>query len=244
MAQAMRLGIDCSNYTGYLSSPQVQSLLSAGVEWAIVGTQNPDIARQQIISLEADGIEVPAVYCFLYWDSHDDQRIDDARTFGKPVWLDCEYVREPMPDWLTIRVKITEAVARCGDSFAGIYTGAWWWPKYTNEMNRAFDCPLWHADYRPRPESLVLSHPYGGWTKAAIWQWSSAGLGGVNVDLNVMEDAPMPEPTPPQPTEVEALRALVRAGAIITAGDQSLETELTPKEKSDLDWIANTANGR
>ncbi len=241
----MRLGVDCSNYTGELSMVQLQALLVAGVEFAIVGTQYPDIARQQIQALEAGGIEVPAVYCFLYWDGGDWLRVHDAFDFGKPVWLDCEYVANPMLSPQNISQQILDARSHCISVglFAGIYTGAWWWPKYTNDL--ALDVPLWHAAYQSRPESLMLPHAYGGWTKAAIWQWSSSGIGGVNVDLNVMEDAvPDPTPTPPpQPTEVEALRALVRAGAIIAAGDQNL-ADLTEEDKSALDWIANTANGR
>ncbi len=244
----MRLGVDCSNYTGILDDAKVRTMADAGVEWAIVGTQKPDITRLQIIALEARGIEVPAVYCFLYWDGHDPTRVAYALSFDKPVWLDCEYVTDPMPAPDSIVGNIRNAVAMCGQSFAGIYTGYWWWPKYAANYFPPIDVapwPLWHADYRPRPESLVLPHPYGGWTKATIWQWSSAGLGGVNVDLNVMEDAPVPDPQPtppPQPTEVEALRALVNAGAIIAAGDQNL-ADLSEKNKSDLEWIAKTARG-
>ncbi len=52
-----------------------------------------------------------------------------------------------------------------------------------------------------------------------------------------------PTPTPPaQPTEIQALRALVRAGSIIAAGNQSLG-DLSAEDKSALAWVAATANG-
>ncbi len=54
---------------------------------------------------------------------------------------------------------------------------------------------------------------------------------------------PSPTPTPPaQPTEMQALRALVRAGSIIAAGDQDLRT-LGAEDKSALAWVSATANG-
>ncbi len=241
----MRLGVDCSNYTGDIILGPLQQ---AGVEFAIVGTQKPDIARQQIAALEAGGIEVPAVYCFLYWDGDDSDRIDEALTFGKPVWLDCEFIATPMPSPGAIEYTIRTAISHCGRQLAGIYTGYWWWPTYAANSGEWKEIPLWHADYRPRPESLVLSHTYGGWTKATIWQWSSAGLGGVNVDLNVMEDA-VPEPTPtppPQPSLPEVALAYARTYLIMSGADPTTQNlqDAKPEDIAALEWVVNTANGR
>lgn len=53
-----------------------------------------------------------------------------------------------------------------------------------------------------------------------------------------LEEVPVPEPT--QPSEAEALRALVRAGTIIAAGDLNL-AGLSEVDKNALRWIAAPA---
>lgn len=186
----MRLGVDCSNFTGDLSGEQVAALKDAGVSFAIVGTQKFTTALQQIEALERGGIEVPAAYCFLYWDGNDTHRIQLSLDLGKPLWLDCEY--KTGLDVQSVRERIHAAVNQCGAQCAGIYTGSWWWQPKTANYDGFKDLPLWHAAYQPQPDSLDLSHPYGGWTKAQVWQWSSDGLAGINVDLNVMEEVPAP----------------------------------------------------
>lgn len=192
-----RLVIDISNWTGTLDFTQVARLKEAGVTGAVVGTQKTAITHQQIMALESDGIPVEAVYCFLYWDERDTARVGEALGYSKPVWLDCEYVTNPMPGTGKIRNSLMDAKARCGDQFAGFYTGAWWWIPYTANVDFSA-YPLWHAAYQSRPESLHLPAPYGGWTEAKMWQFSSSGLAGVNLDLSIAADLVVMPPTAPR----------------------------------------------
>ena len=234
-----RLVIDISNWTGTLDFTQVARLKEAGVTGAVVGTQTPLLSSQQIESLEAGGIPVEAVYCFLYWDTQDTGRVVDALSFQRPVWLDCEYVTNPMPSSTDIINRIDKAVGqvRFLDQLAGLYTGGWWWPPYTGDTGRFKDLPLWHAAYQSRPESLHLPASYGGWTEAKMWQFSSSGLAGVNLDLSIAADAvTAPPSSPTQPTETEALRALARAGKIIAAGNENL-ADLAEVDKNSLKWM-------
>ena len=59
--------------------------------------------------------------------------------------------------------------------------------------------PLIHAEYPADGHVPDISefHPYNGWTKPFIWQYSSGGVAGINADLCVMyEEAPVPPPEP------------------------------------------------
>jgi GH25 family lysozyme M1 (1,4-beta-N-acetylmuramidase) len=199
----MRLGIDCSNYSGVLSPQSARCLRAAGFEFLIAGTQVPSVTRQQLEAAIAAGLEAQA-YVYLYWsrDTAGEVRRALDGIAGLPVsrlWLDCEDAARGLSPGAIVE-RIEAALAACGDLPAGIYTGRWWWRAATGDSTAFAHLPLWHAEYRgaiDSPPALHDFHPYGGWQAPALWQFQgTTAVCGFSVDLNV-EFAPAAPPLPP-----------------------------------------------
>lgn len=177
----MRRGADLSNYSRL---PDMAAIKQSGIDFLIIGTQTGAdgqcYTQQQIDAARAASIDVPAVYVFVYWDGNDVARIDDAKKYGLPVWLDCEY-GSPTPG---IAQLIQQYIGQLGSQCAGIYTGRWWWPA---DWTICSSLPLWVADYRD-PGDWSSFVPFGGWTKPTIWQYADSGIPGVVADLDEMQE--------------------------------------------------------
>jgi hypothetical protein len=191
----MGICLDLSNYDADVAEPESAAALArAGVTQAIVGCQDPEIARSQIAALRAVDIRVIGVYAFLYFglDSAGQTQaaIDVAREFGiARVWLDVESVAPNEKPGLTPGERCEElhqCVALVEDAGleCGIYTGRWYWvPRMANstEFSRL---PLWHSEY-PADRHAIATVDYGGWTNVAIHQYASdIPLCGRNRDHN------------------------------------------------------------
>ncbi|HXH23511.1 MAG TPA: GH25 family lysozyme [Dehalococcoidia bacterium] len=205
----MRLGVDCSNYSGPLTAESARCLRAAGFDFLIAGTQAASITRQQVAAAVEAGFEVQA-YVYLYWSR------DTAAEVGRAlealddlpvsrVWLDCEDAAAGLsPAEVVARI---EAAARAGgETPLGIYTGRWWWPPATGDSTAFGHLPLWHAEYTgsiEAPPSADSFRPYGGWRRPAIWQFrGTTRVCGFSVDLNA-EVTPLPRPRPPADDQVE-----------------------------------------
>jgi hypothetical protein len=204
----MESGIDVSNYTGPFVAETVACWRQLGYSYIICGTQRPEITRAQLAAALAGGMTADA-YVFLYWDYEMTAQIGEALAAvqGFPIgrlWLDCEDAvagRSPQE----VVALIGEAVAACGATPCGIYTGRWWWLPATADSAAFAQLPLWHAEWTAGPEILPSFggfRPYGGWTRPAIWQFQgTTQLCGAGVDLNLREARPAPPPPPPPPPE-------------------------------------------
>ncbi len=187
--------LDFSNFTG--ATPDVAALVNAGWQGVILGTQFPNITRSQAATCMSGGLPVDALYVFVYWDSEDERRLRDAVQLASElhlgVWLDCEWTRTgfpgsgapPIPVHLVTLIRKYKEFL--GESYAGIYTGGWWWPGYTANSQEFSGDPLWHAAYQTTEPNFDDFRAYGGWTRPTIWQYSSNGDQGVNADLNIEE---------------------------------------------------------
>lgn len=194
---SQRKVLDFSNYTG--SNPDVPALVQAGWQGVILGTQVPQTTIQQHLACEQSGLHVDALYVFVYWDSEDERRLRDAinlaAQFNLKVWLDCEWTKAgypgsgaaPPPSQLVSLIRKYKEFL--GEHYAGIYTGAWWWPGYTGNSTEFSNDPLWHAAYQASEPDFNDFRSYGGWAKPTLWQYSSNGDQGVNADLNIEEVA-------------------------------------------------------
>lgn len=187
--------LDFSNYTG--PNPNIAALVAAGWEGVILGTQNPNITRQQVAACNQGFLQVDAFYVFVYWDQEDWRRLDEALAlaaeFDRKVWLDCEWHKSGYPGSgqapppAQIVSLIHQYKARLGERYAGIYTGGWWWPGYTGNSTEFKDDALWHAAYQSTEPNFDAFRPYGGWQRPFLWQYSANGDQGVNADLNIAE---------------------------------------------------------
>jgi hypothetical protein len=207
----MRLGVDVSNYSGPLSEQALAALKAAGISFIIPGTQTGRDGRnhtqQQIDAARAAGLEVPAVYVFLYWRGAQAEvaEIERAKTFRPAfIWLDCEWKTEaeepprPMPQPAQIVAQIQACVDACAPVPCGVYTAAWWWPRWTGDSTAFAHLPLWHAAYpfggRRLPPAAYRPdfgafRAYGGWKRPAVWQFADVNPTPLNADLNAIEEA-------------------------------------------------------
>lgn len=238
--------LDWSNWSGVPDASHIAQLQADGWDAVILGTQFPSVTRQQYAACDAAGFPVEALYVFVYWDAEDPRRINDAITlandFNVNVWLDCEWDKTGYPGTGTwappadrLNVLILSYVVSLGQRFAGIYTGRWWWVPFTGDSHAHATDPLWHADYSsPNFDGFV---PYGGWTRPTIWQLSSAGVDGVNADLNEEEIWIVAVP-PPVPTLQQQADALHEAAYWIYRGWNLADLSADAKR-----WVS-FANGR
>lgn len=196
--------LDWSNFTGVPDASDFACLKQDGWEGTILGTQFPDITRQQYAACRANGFYVEALYVFVYWDEKDKVRILAADSLASElnlkVWLDCEWTRTGYPGTGTVAPPpnvIQELIRKykymLGDHYKGIYTGRWWWPIYADNTTEFAGDLLWHAEYGDALDEFDTFEPYGGWTRPTIIQYSSAGVDGLVTDLDVEEIPDMPE---------------------------------------------------
>jgi GH25 family lysozyme M1 (1,4-beta-N-acetylmuramidase) len=220
----IRRGIDISNFSGAVTVEQFKELKALGFQWVIPGTQigldGMGYTQTQIDNALAAGLDVPGVYELLYWGDRDYARIEHAKSFGRPVWIDCE--AEVPPGWLPEHVvsRIAVAVNQLGAQCAGIYTGRWWWVPQTRNSVAFSDLPLWHAEYGVEPFAKFTA--YGGWTRPTIWQYADKGPTAVNADLNAWDfvaPAPVDRLTPDIEEELADLRALSYVLGAVSRGE-------------------------
>lgn len=252
-------GIDTDNYDGAIPVSHFKMLHDEhDVRFNIIGLEaGMPFAKLQRENSNAAGIETPISYRFLYWDDRDLERMKQAASFGQPVAIDCEYGTGMPggPSATEDRIWTARDVLKAEGMYWGIYTGQWWWPGNTRNSQAFKDDPLWVAAYpfgaqKLPPKDWIVTEfgvTFGGWTEATIWQYADVcygdDLGPWALDLNAWNPAKLPRKDGPmQPTKEQALDALIKAGAIIIAGDRSLE-ELSPTDIAALDWITTTAKG-
>jgi hypothetical protein len=184
----MTLAVDISNYTGPITSDQVDSWRSAGVGLVIVQAVDPPAAypagctRQQLQMLNQAGMPAEA-YVFFWFDS-DPTHVDHALSLlegvqVRRVWLDLEDVAAKNYDQSTTEAKVADALRRC-DAWsqahnlppAGIYTGSWYWTSadYMGNTQAFKDRDLWDAHYDYVADAVQGFQPYGGWAKCMVKQ--------------------------------------------------------------------------
>ncbi len=196
--------LDFSNFSGV---PNVAPLVAAGWDGVILGTQFPNVTRQQRTACQQGGLNVDALYVFVYWDSEDWRRLDEAialcNEFGLKVWLDAEWTKTGFPGVggappppIVVNL-LRQYKARLGQHYRGMYTGRWWWPSYTGNSTEFAGDDLWHAAYQSEAPNFEDFIPYGGWQRPFLWQYSSSGTLGVNADLNIEDTADVPVPGDP-----------------------------------------------
>lgn len=246
------MGLDISNYQPAV--PPVACWRAAGVEWCIVGSQRPDIARQQIPVLRAGGVTVPGVYSYLYlgYDvaAETAKGIALAQEFGvRRVWLDVE--RNGERAGVTVAERIAQvracvAQVEAAGLATGIYTGPAFWREAMGDTTEFARLPLWMADYRWSGK-WFREASFGGWATAAIHQYTTTGtrndsvaggvspaLCGVSVDYNYCwEDIQEDGMTQEQEARLARLEAIVAGngalaqdGTTVLTGEEALKDQL------------------
>src|ERR1035437_2974281 len=251
--------VDCANYQWPLTPELCAAWYASGVRYAIVGCQNPDIARLQIPMLRAAGIEVISTYAYLYFgyqvDHEIQNAIDVAIEFSIPlVALDCENGGELPGVSADIRIsQIREGVGMVEVTLTPwIYTGDPFWTSSVNNTTEFSHLALWHAAYWYDLHK-VEDVNYGGWTKAAVHQYTATGnqmydendnlipvpsLNGMSVDYDYLFYVPGGEMADPRVDQlvkdVADIKALMAENGYMVNG--------VPKTGEEA-WSAAVADG-
>ncbi len=209
-----RRGVDISKYQG---SPDWPAVKADGIEFAIISTgdgqgTNP-LWVSQLMGARDVGIDVDLYHFLRFGVAPATQaalmrlRWEIAQPLGaRRYWLDVEDTETGTGTVPANVLWLHELIAHLGGiPIGGIYTAAWYWVPHMGNTAGFRELPLWDAGYVPtEPTSDSRPVNYGGWTSAAIWQWSSSGtVDGINgnVDMNVSYEV---EDDMPQFTEDEA----------------------------------------
>jgi len=234
--------VDISNWQGDLPEQVYADWSAAGIRTVICGTSGnpaaPLVYEAQARKVVLAGLR-PEAYTWLTWPVDVDAFA--ARIRGKldlieristveDVWLDCEdEVVEPGADVVGLIALARELVRERG-LVPGIYTGAWWWPKYTGNSGGFFDLRLWLAHYDGIAELISALLPFGGWVPETLYRKQHTDKGEVGgvfpLDLNVERDPTepfvVPIPPAPGPDLVAVRRHLVEIHAAATAAETAL----------------------
>ncbi|NIR45477.1 MAG: hypothetical protein GWN99_13805 [Gemmatimonadetes bacterium] len=232
--------VDVSFWSGELSGPEVACWRDAGVDHVIVGTQNTQIAAQQLSEAVAAGMTVDA-YVMLYWQYDMSAQVRSALSAissfpVRRLWLDAEQPADGRSA-STLVSKIQQAVDACGSFSCGIYTRKVWWRDNVANSSAFSHLPIWYAYYDGQADfsdwyepQAWYEGPFGGWSDPTGKQydsdWTAPDLCGVNVDYNVMfveaagddddgDDGPPPAPTGLSPS----------GGATITTASVTLSAD-------------------
>lgn len=227
--------IDVSRHNGIIDWPRVRN--EGGVDCAIVratlgstGVDDRFAANWQ--SSGAAGISRRGVYHYVITGVPAAAQLANilATTGGdfgnEPATLDVERTRAevqamaagwrfPVAAYTAMLFELAHALRM--HTPVRLYTSKWEWEAMTNRPAWAANFPLWVAGYPNDPESTtyrpLVPAPWADWT---MWQYSSTGrVPGIagNVDLN-RERAGQP-PTPPPPTDTQAVAIAGHANAIL-----------------------------
>lgn len=190
---SLTLGIDVSNYSGALSSGQVDDLKKAGyglvIVQAITGLDGKSYTSQQLATCHGMFMRVQGyVWCFPNETAASvNSRLNMFNGFPlERIWLDVEQAGVTVKD-------VNLALSLCdlymgNDTPTGIYSGKWFFDaqKWTNRSFWA-NRPLWDSNYDGVADPDVNFRPYGGWDRCEIKQFrgTSTVAGIPNVDINV-----------------------------------------------------------
>lgn len=184
---------------GPLSQERLDFWHDAGVRLVIVQAVDPPAGyppgqtHQQLDAVLNDGRFAADAYVYLWHDAiwltdRNAHLLDGYEGMLRRVWLDVEDA-EGANYWTQNVEDVRAGIDICERySWSGIYTGRWYWTKYTmnTEDAAASSLPLWDAHYDGIPDVAGFV-PYGGWSRRFIKQ--HIGRWQAGVDLNVLHPA-------------------------------------------------------
>lgn len=186
--------------TSRLTPEAVEALISAGVECMIVGVREDDYPLT-MHNLELAHLfpRRPDIYVYPCWSRPVRRRIrraiDTFRDGFDRLWVNFEDNGDGEPG---VPYQAPETVIRLGDQafavcdaegvLSGYYGAPWWHVPSTDNYTGWSDRALWVADHDGIAD-LDDWIPFGGWTQLAAKQYeANVKIGGVNVDLSIMQD--------------------------------------------------------
>lgn len=220
----MKFAVDCSSWTGKLTTAHAQAIKDMGYSKAIVNLYGRSTAQSQIDAFQSVGMEVDG-YIYFYFAQDPATRVDSllANLEGRSInflWLDWEDDTAPILDVPTTVDYISRASAVCvGKVYTGHYTRREWWMRRTGNSQAFAGQFLWDATNDKTPD--MSYNPYGGFRHymeqyAFDTQMLPAPVG--LFDLNVYNDDPAPQPQPPY------IPPLVDVFATLTEAKTSIQT--------------------
>ncbi len=191
--------VDVSFWETPLAQSQMDCFWDSGVRHVIVGTQQADIAQQQLAMAVSRGMTVDA-YVYMYWNQDIATQVNDAFAIasGFPIgsmWLDIEQDPGTLGS-KTLIADIQAALTACqahGVS-CGIYTSPGFWKTYVSDTNVFDNVPLWYALYNNKTSlSNWSTEAFGGWTAPVGKQFATKPLCDVGgADWDVMQVSATP----------------------------------------------------
>jgi len=182
-----QLGIDISNWTGEITAKNARAMKNAlGIERAIIAAQFPQTYFPASDVLSKAGYTLDA-YIYLYNTDSSSylQQAQSAldRIYGSPytyLWLDIEDVTPSA----TIVDEINELINALENQNIGVYTGYWYWPAFTGNLQIGSRVPLWTANWDNNSDGN-FEVDYGGWKHALVKQYKAGyQYNGLNLDLD------------------------------------------------------------
>lgn len=164
-------GADVSNFTSPLTAEQL-AFAEANWSFVVIGLQDAGRARdfqRQFANLKR-----------MYYIERPTRDLTIPEP-GAMVWLDLE------PGCLVNVGEVQQAIEACEAKGLpyGIYGNETSIVPVIGNATGLSHLPYWWANYGT--PDLSRFKPHNGWTKPTIMQYSSAGVAGINCDLNIME---------------------------------------------------------
>lgn len=220
----MSLGLDISNYSGQLTQAQVACWAAQGVQFVIIGLQNAGIARQQQGMCRGFQrmyyVDLPGRDLF----------IPERESL---VFVDIE------PGCFEDEQLVAAEISRIGQHSLkpGIYGNETSIRPAIGTSAAYARFPLFYANYPAsgQPPNFDTFPAFNGWTRPLIWQYKgTTELCGVNVDLDIMESAPVTE-SPSRFEQIDAVLATLSQINDYDGGKPILP--LTAAQAAALSWL-------
>lgn len=151
--------------------------IPAPIEFMIFGTQDPDITRQQLATAKLAEIRFRELYCIIYGDAENGDRLDTAQAIAGEgeanggIWLDCESTETGLD--ATNSPEIIGAATSHLDVWGGpwgVYSNAGFWDAcMAGESHRLIHPRAsWVASWLPHREPTA--EDFRGWgTEWPAW---------------------------------------------------------------------------
>ena len=217
----VKYAVDCSSWTGAMTTAQAQAIKDMGYSKAIVNLWGKDTCQSQVDAFRAVGMEVDGyIYYYFNQDPADRTKRLLANLEGRPInflWLDWEDDETVLtvPDTINYIQRAQDACS--GIVYTGHYTRREWWIRRTGDSQVFAGQWIWDATNDQKPD--MSWNPYGGF-RHYMEQYAFdvellPGLG--KLDLNVYEDPPALV-APPTETGSSVTTITIPAGATFTSG--------------------------
>lgn len=205
--------IDCSNYTGEITSIIAACLYTSGVRHAIVRCSletaaKTALAQRQMAAFIAAGIKVHGYLWTYSTDNPSSMARQTMLMFGGLIgdgyyFLDIEDVASwagVLPANAVAWHQAAMDTLISSGKRAGIYSADWCWEPIMGGSTQFSQYVLWNADYDHVASTLVFT-PFGGWTHCEGKQYGDSSSCAPAIDLDTFNAGVLLSPVVTAPAD-------------------------------------------